>query len=207
MFSKCKNIYYKTREIFGHHKRDLVVYRVEEARDSLELAKEQFQTALERFSALTQFEGGELEERYKHLKIELERSQSKASSVHNHIDAVEDVAEALFDEWERELEVYQNRTLRSNSRQQLKATRQHYQRLIKAMARAEDKIKPVLGAFQDQVLFLKHNLNAQAIASLQNELITVGIDIAGLIKAMEKSISEANKFVTSLANQKALPAS
>jgi hypothetical protein len=32
------------------------------------------------------------------------------------------------------------------------------------MLKAEQKIQPVLGAFRDQVLFLKHNLNANAIA-------------------------------------------
>ena len=66
------------------------------------------------------------------------------------------------------------------------------------MKRAERKIDPVLSAFHDQVLYLKHNLNAQAIASLQSELASIETDVAGLIKEMEASIVEANSFIDSM---------
>ena len=199
------NAYYSIKERLGYHKRDIIVDRVEDARDSLETAKEQFQTALERFSELTGFEGGPLEECYRQLKAEFDYSQARAAAVQDRISAVEDVGEALFEEWREELEQYTNRSLKSSSRQQLKVTEQHYKRLIKAMHRAEGKINPVLAAFHDQVLFLKHNLNAQAIASLQNELIAVAVNITSLIRAMESSIKEANAFVGTLNTQKALP--
>ena len=147
-----------------------------------------------------------LEKRYKQLKLQLEISITKANGVSNHIRLIEEVSEALFAEWETELDLYGNRILRAQSRQKLKVTRQHYARLIKAMYRAEAKIKPVLSAFRDQVLFLKHNLNAHAIASLQHELAEITIDISQLIQAMENSINEANSFVSSLIQyNKALP--
>lgn len=41
---------------------------------------------------------------------------------------------------------------------------------------AEDRMEPVLQAFEDQVLYLKHNLNAQAIGALENELATIRQD-------------------------------
>jgi hypothetical protein len=75
------------------------------------------------------------------------------------------------------------------------------------MRRAEGKIEPVLSVFQDQVLFLKHNLNAKAVASLEHELAAMTVGVAGLITAMERSINRANDFVYSLNGQKALPAS
>ena len=49
------------------------------------------------------------------------------------------------------------------------------------------------------MLFLKHNLNAQAIASLQSELVSVEADVASLIKEMETSIAEADVFIQSIA--------
>jgi hypothetical protein len=67
------------------------------------------------------------------------------------------------------------------------------------MKRAEKKIAPVLSAFRDQVLFLKHNLNAQAVASLQGELVSIESDVASLIREMEASINEADSFIQSLA--------
>jgi hypothetical protein len=178
---------------------------VESARDTLEEAKEQFQNALEKFSALTHFDGGDLEDMYRQLKIEFDYSRAKALAVKDRIDAVQDVAQALFDEWEAELEQYTSRSLRSSSRQKMKLTQQHYGQLISAMRRAESKVGPVLSVFQDQVLYLKHNLNAKAVASLEHELAAMSIGVNGLIGAMERSISRANDFVGSLNGQKALP--
>lgn len=207
LISKCQKVYFRAVESTGHHKRDILVSRVENARDSLEEAKEQFQSALDKFSALTDFQGGELEDLYRQIKAEFDYSKAKALAVKDRIAAVQDVAEALFAEWEDELELYTNRSLRSSSRQKLKLTQQHYGQLISAMRRAEGKIEPVLSVFQDQVLFLKHNLNAKAVASLEHELAAMTVGVAGLITAMERSINRANDFVYSLNGQKALPAS
>jgi hypothetical protein len=101
----------------------------------------------------------------------------------------------LFDEWQAELKQYTNQDLMRASEKKLNDTRRRYQQLIQAMKRAEKKIDPVLSAFRDQVLFLKHNLNAQAVASLQKELSTIEVDVTTLIKDMEASIAEADKFI------------
>jgi len=201
---QCRHVFYHAKESLGLHKRDLVVCRVEEACDSLQETKQQFEGALEKFKELALIQGGSLETRYRILKQQLVLSESKAKAVHERILLIEDVSEALFCEWETELENYSNRHLRTQSRQQLKSSRRHYGRLIKAMYRAEAKIKPVLSAFRDQVLFLKHNLNAQAIAALQYELMEISVDISQLILAMEHSIAEANSFVLVLVKQKTL---
>jgi hypothetical protein len=196
--SGCQKAYYNTMEKFGVHKRDIMVDRVEEARDSQEEAKEQFQSALEQFSSVLGFKGGDLEDKYKKLKAEYDKSEAKANEVKDRIDAVEDVSEALFDEWENELDQYSSASLRRDSEKKLTATRRQYKQLIRAMHNAEKKIEPVLTALRDQVLYLKHNLNAKAIASLQSELVNVESDIAVLVKEMEKSITEANAFIRTM---------
>jgi len=194
----CQTAYYNTMEKFGVHKRDIMVDRVEEARDSQQEAKEQFKSALEQFSQVLNYEGGKLEDKYKTLQAEYDVSEAKADEVRKRIDAVEDVSEALFDEWEDELDQYTNQALQRDSERKLVQTRKQYDQLLKTMRRAEAKIDPVLNAFRDQVLYLKHNLNAQAIASLQSELVAVESDIADLIKEMEKSIGEANSFIRTM---------
>ncbi len=194
----CQTAYYSTMEKFGVHKRDILVDRVEEARDSQDDAKEQFQSALDRFSAVLHFDGGDLEDKYKQLNDEYEESMERAEEVRDRIDSVEDVAEALFAEWSKELEQYSRSDLRRSSEKKLRETRSHYQRLIKAMRKAERSMDPPLEAFQDQVLYLKHNLNARAIASLKGELASVKSDIGVLIRDMEKSIAEADSFIKDL---------
>lgn len=199
MITGCESAYYSTMEKFGYHKRDLMVSRVESARDAQEDAKEQFESALEKFISVLDFKGGQLEEKYNQLKTEYEKSVARAQTVHERIEAVEDVSEDLFAEWEAELSQYSNQNLRRSSERKLKQTRRQYSQLIGAMKRAERKIEPVLTAFHDQVLYLKHNLNAQAIASLQSELVSVEANVASLIKEMEASIKEADAFIDTMA--------
>jgi hypothetical protein len=202
LLAGCKSTYYSAMEKFGYHKRDLLVDRVQDARDAQEEAKQQFQSALEQFIAVVGFEGGELEKTYDRLRKEFERSEDRAQAVHKRIEDVQDVATALFREWEKELDEYTNANLRRVSKQRLEQTQDRYARLIDAMQRAEARIDPVLAAFRDQVLFLKHNLNAQAIASLEDELVTVRTDVSSLLKAMEVSIAEANDFIQAMSQDK-----
>jgi hypothetical protein len=114
---------------------------------------------------------------------------------------VEDVADALFAEWEEELGQYSSASLRRSSSRKLVETKRQYSQLISAMKRAERKMDPVLTAFNDQVLFLKHNLNARAIASLQTELGSVEAEVNSLIRDMEASIKEADAFISSMAKE------
>ena len=194
----CSSAYYGTLEKMGIHKRDLMVDRVEDARDAQEDAKQQFQSALEQFTSVVTVKGGDLEKKYDQLNDAYEESERKAIVVTKRIESVEDVSEALFDEWEDELDLYSSPRLRADSKRKLENTRSDYKRLIKAMKRAEKKIQPVLAAFRDQVLYLKHNLNAQAISSLKNELVFIEDNVAGLVSEMEASILEAEQFLNAL---------
>ncbi len=198
LLTGCQSAYFNTMEKFGIHKRDILVDRVEDARNAQEEAKEQFKSALEEFSTVLGFHGGELQDKYETLNDAFEDSEKKAKDVSDRIDAVESVAEALFDEWESELSQYSNRNLRQTSQGKLTRTRKQYTRLISAMKRAERRIDPVLKVFRDHVLFLKHNLNAQAIASLQSELVSVESNVGRLIREMERSINEADRFIKTM---------
>ena len=199
VFAACSTVYYETMEQFGVHKRDILVDRVEEARDSQEAAKEQFSSALEQFTTLLNFDGGDLQAAYDSLNGEFEERESRAEVVSDRIRAVEDVSADLFSEWEDELELYTNQTLRNSSAATLRQTRVRYEQLVASMHAAESKMTPVVNAFRDQVLFLKHNLNSRAIASLRSELATIEGDISALIVDMENSITESNRFLSELA--------
>ena len=194
----CSSAYYKTMESFGVEKRDILVDRVEEARDAQDSASEQFASALEQFRATVNVDGGDLEDIYDRLNGEYEGSVAEASDVSTRINAVESVADDLFREWEQELEQYSRADMRKNSSALLKDTRSRYGKLMASMRRAESSMEPVLEAFHDQVLFLKHNLNARAIGALRNELDSIERDTANLITQMQKAIAEANSFIDSM---------
>lgn len=191
----CQSTYYGAMEKFGYHKRDILVERVEEGRDDQQAAKQQFQSALDQFSALVGFKGGDLRALYDRLNGELGKCRDRAKAVTNRIQSIESVAAALFEEWETELNQYSNPDLKQRSERALRDTQQRYGQLIAAMKRAESRMPPILTAFNDQVLFLKHNLNAQAVASLEGDVAEMENDIAALIAEMNAAIAEADAFI------------
>lgn len=194
----CSSLYYSTMEKFGYQKRDLLVERVEEARESQTDAKQQIQTTFEAFQSLTGFQGGELEAKYKQFKTLHERSTARAADVAKRIASIEEVGGDMFTEWEQEIGQIQNPDLRVQSERMRTDTQRRYEGLIETMKAAEQRMQPVLTAFNDQVLFLKHNLNAAAISSLQNQAAKIQTDVAGLVAEMQKSIEEADRFIQSL---------
>lgn len=194
----CQSAYFSALEKVGLHKRDILVTRVEDARDSQQAAKEQFKDALERYRSVVQVQGGELEQRYEALNREFEASEASARDVRNRIKAVEDVADALFKEWKSELKAYSNADLRATSAKNLERTQKDYRALLQRMKAAEKRIDPVLDVLRDQVLFLKHNLNARAIGSLQGEYRTLQGNVDQLLADMQRSIDEADVFIRQL---------
>jgi len=194
----CQSAYYSAMEKAGIHKRDILVDRVEDARDSQQAAKEQFQDALERYRSVVEVKGGDLEKRYDALNREYQACLSSARDVRTRIEAVEDVAEALFQEWEAELKQYSNAGLKAASAKELSRTRAEYKTLIQRMKAAEQRIEPVLSVLHDQVLFLKHNLNARAISALHSEYRSLQSNVDQLLADMQRAIDEADTFIRRL---------
>ncbi|KIO37910.1 DUF2959 domain-containing protein [Shewanella sp. cp20] len=198
MLSGCQSAYYGAMEKVGYHKRDIMVDRVNAAKESQEEAQEQFSSALEEMQALLNHDGGDLQSAYEKARDEYESSQEAADEVSDRIDKVEDVAEALFDEWQAEISEISKASLRRNSETKLRETRRSYEQLVRTMRRAESKMPPILTAMKDNMLYLKHNLNAQAIGAIKGEFASLQTDISSLIKEMNKSIAESNRFIQSM---------
>ena len=196
--SSCDKAYMATMEKMGYAKRDILSTRVKSARDAQEDAKQEIQTTLEQFGKVVSYEGGDLEATYKKLNGELENSEDSAKTVRKKITDVESVADALFSEWEQELGQYSNADLRRKSQAKLTQTKSRYRDMLSAMKRAEQRIEPVLKPLRDQVLYLKHNLNARALSAIKGELVKVDAQVDQLVKDMNKSIAEADKFIQTM---------
>jgi hypothetical protein len=194
----CSSMYYGALERVGIQKRHILADRIEEGREAQQDAQEQFQDAFERFKTATSFEGGELEATYRGLSAELEGSEARAEDVRERIASIEQVANDLFEEWEGEIGQISRADLRQKSSAQLRQTKARYAKLLAAMKRAERKMDPVLVAFRDQVLYLKHNLNASAIASLESQAVGIQSDVDALVRDLSASIREADAFLATL---------
>ncbi len=196
--SGCSSAYYSAMEKVGIHKRDIMVDRVVDAKESQQEAQEQFKSALEEMTALINFDGGDLEEQYKVIQGQYEDSKEAAEHVSSRINKIEDVADALFDEWQDEIEQISSSNLKRQSSSKLRETQRRYESLVRSMRKAESKMGPVLSALKDNSLFLKHNLNAKAVGALQGEMVSIKNDVSALIKDMNSAIEQSQQFIDML---------
>jgi len=195
VLTSCSSAYYSAMEKVGIHKRDIMVDRVEEAKESQQDAQKQFKSALEEMTALINFDGADLQEQFDVTNEQYQESKEAAEEVSLRIEKIEDVSEALFDEWQRETAEISNTNLKRQSKAKFVETQRRYNSLIRSMHKAESKMAPVLTALKDNTLFLKHNLNAKAVGALQGEMISIEKDVSILIKDMNAAIEQSQKFI------------
>jgi ElaB/YqjD/DUF883 family membrane-anchored ribosome-binding protein len=194
----CSTVKYNTLEKIGIHKRDLLVSNVKDTRDAQEDAQEQFQDALERFGNIVTIENTDLKKAYNQLKDEYEDSKDAAEEVSDQIDDVQEVAGDLFEEWTEENKAYTDAVLRRNSESKLRDTQARYTEMLKSMQESEASMQPVLASLYDNVLYLKHNLNAQAVGSLRTTFDELEGDIDILVERMNQSIARSNDFIAQM---------
>ncbi|NNC56636.1 MAG: DUF2959 domain-containing protein [Woeseiaceae bacterium] len=195
MLSGCASVQYSALEKVGIHKRDILVDRVEDARDAQTETREQLVSAYEELSALVGYEGGELEEKYERLSKEVDRSRDATEDLDEHLSDIDRVSEDLFDEWESELDLYSSAALRADQEKKLAQARRQFMMMRDRMQVARNRVDPVMAVLTDNVLFLKHSLNAQALAALRGQASVLEGQVEALIRDMQVAIDEADAFI------------
>lgn len=195
ILSGCRSAYYSTMEKFGVEKRHLLRDNVQKAQQEQQQASAEFKDVLTRIKEMYGFSGGELEKAYQKIKSDYNDCEGRSDAIRKRMNNVEQIAADLFKEWEQEIQQISNPDFRASSSTSLAVTKERYARLHEAMQNAEARLAPVLQQLNDYVLYLKHNLNAQAIGALKKEVERIELDVAALIRDMNTSIQEADRFL------------
>jgi len=198
LLTGCTRTYYKAMATFGKEKRDILVSRVKDSKKDQQQAKEQIKTTMEKFQELTGFQGGSLGKSYKELNSQYEKAADSAQKLHDRINSIDQVSSDMFKEWQKEIDGMENRKLKQQSAAMLRDSRLQEASYIKSMRQTEARMTPVLKAFQDQVTFLKHNLNARAIGSLKGTSARISTDVDVLMTQMDGSMAQADALINSL---------
>ncbi len=193
-----KDTKYSAYEFFGIEKRDLFKKEVKNVKNDQESTGESFKSALDKLKAIYAFDGGNLEKQYRSLESSYGLAESRVNEVHKSVKQVETVAGDLFTEWRSEIAQIKSADLRSQSSSNLLETQRKYNEFHSVLKKSEAKMNPVLAKLKDQVLFLKHNLNAQAITGLKKESGKIQNDVEDLMKEMNASITQAEAFIKSM---------
>lgn len=192
---------YSALEKVGIHKRDILVDRIEKTSETQEETKQQFKSAYEELAGLVNVDDGGLEKKYKRMAKAVRASEEQAQELDDRITSVNEVANALFTEWQQELNEYQSASLRRTSEANLNSTKQRYAVIYKKMQMSQQRVEPVLKVLQDNTLYLKHNLNARAVSSLSSEVLVIEDKVGVLIRQMEASINESKNFIDAMQNK------
>jgi chromosome segregation ATPase len=194
----CSSMKYSFWEMFGKEKRDLLKSDLNGLVSDQNAAKQKFGTALDRVKALTHFQGGDLEAEYEKLKSAHEDAAASAKAIDSRISDIETVASDLFDEWKKEDDQMQTASLKDDSERKLAETKRRYDSMHSSMVASRKSMDPALTLLNDQVLYLKHNLNAAAVGSLGTSMADVEKSIASLQQSIEASIREAQGFIDTM---------
>lgn len=168
---------------------------VEDTRDAQFETQEQLVSAYEELSELIGYDGGELEEGYERLSKRVDRSRDAIDELDDHLKDIDRVSEDLFEEWESELDLYSSARLRADQEQKLGLARREFARMRQQMQKARDRVDPVMDVLSDNVLFLKHSLNAKALAALRGQATILEGQVDALIRDMKSAIDEADAFI------------
>lgn len=192
----ARNVGYSAYELVGVEKRDLLRKRIKEATSDQKEAGESFTIALERLQQTYGVQGSELERVYSRLNSAYEDAKDEVAGVKESREKMNTVASDLFEEWKKEIGEMQSADLKSRSRGTLAETKSGFDKMHQALRASEKQMEPVLAKLKDHVLFLKHNVNAQSVASLKTEGARIEGDIQKLLASMKTSIQEAEDFTS-----------
>jgi chromosome segregation ATPase len=197
-FTSCRSIYYSAMEEIGFEKRDLLRSAVKAARSEQEDAGKEFKDALAQLRSIYGSSGSNLERAYDKLKAEYDSCDAETKAVKGRIAEMDRVASDLFSEWQKEIGEMGDASLASTSRSRLSETRTRFASVSSALHSSYNTMPPVLAKLRDHVLFLKHNLNAEAIGALRGKADIIQGDIQALLGRMNQAITEADGFVKTL---------
>ena len=204
LLAGCQTVQSALRTTLGSsstNTRGVLVSRVEAARQTQVEAKAQFEVTYDLFKQLTEYRTGELEDLYDGFRDEIKECEDYAEEVGTRISGIENVSVQLFTKWGEELQEITDPSLRELSQERLEETVSRNESLVDSLRSTQDKMTPIVTAFGDHVLFLKHDLNAHAIAALNDSVKRVEKDISSLFGVMQSSIKKADVFVASMSTK------
>jgi hypothetical protein len=131
-------------------------------------AGEDFARAFQLYQRLTSPQAVELEHLSDDFGESVEDCRDRGRKLSERIQAVHSAAQALFRGWKEELALFSGDALRRKSEAMLHETEARAERVLAALERVQARMRPVLAKLQDYALFFHHNLNARAIATLED---------------------------------------
>jgi hypothetical protein len=163
--------------------------------------KLQLQKTMDVYNSLMSTDEKNMKGNYKKLQQEMDATAKKRADIKLRADEMNAEAQTLFKSWGDSAAAIQSADLRQRSQERLDKTKASFAEIGTVGQKAVDLYDPFMKALQDQVTYLGHDLNTQAVQSLQADAAKMNEKAQTLMKSIDDTISVANKNITDLRPQ------
>ena len=187
--------YYAALEAVGVENRELLVDRVSDTRGSIGRAETEMQRLMRVYRETADADPNNIEGAYERLDDAYDDATGRVRGVENDIEAMKQVADDTFAEWERELALYQDAQLRAESAARLEEMRGRYAALERTLDEVQQSLDPVLFAFRDRVLYLKRNMNVATLADMKTQAPGLTEEVRSALAELERAEAATAEFL------------
>ncbi len=183
---------------------DDLVAAVENVQKELDVSKGTMLAAVQGLQAITapDFQGDAVKA-YEQLVDVVENSEDQAEDLRKSIEKMQAEAVPVFDQWTKDLEAYSNPEMRQRSQARLSAARERYDAVVAAVEPVLVEYEAINQSFRDHVLFLKHDMNPAALATIQDDVRRIAKDATSLDSRFNGGRAAATAYIESSAQPKA----
>ena len=171
--------------------------RVRAIHENQLLAYENLKAVHEEFKQLTTPQAVDITGHSRDLKRRAKVCRRDAEELGKEIESFQQETEALITDWKRQLASLGDAE-RRDSRKALEETEEQAERVLDAMRTVRKKLQPVLASLDDYILFFDHNLNARAIAALDDTYESFDEDMDELSEVLVHAQNRISTVLTEL---------
>ena len=185
----------------GVKQTEKLVSKANDTVGSIRAAKQQIKDTLVAYNLLVGNKVEDPKKTYKDLQKGIENTDKKVADVDQKVAAMQKEADLLFADWASNLASISSEELRKRSEERLNETRERYNGILAAGDKAGKVFNPFIASLKDQVVYLGHDLNPSALASLKPDADKLNKEAEVLFKKIDETVDEASGYITSLKPQ------
>lgn len=194
----CQSTYYDAMNYVGVDKREILLGRADSARQAQQEASDKLAALLELFHAVVEGPEHERAAKFTQLQQTYQGAQLAADRLAQRNDALRDVGDALFDEWNQALARQQDQNRRFQRAEELQRSQELYAPLIEAMQEAQRHMDPLLLGVRNDILSMKDDIEDGDASEYAAEAKRLDIEINQQRQRMQTVIERNEAFIAQL---------
>ncbi len=182
----------------GHKRTDEHIEKIERASDEMKDLRKHLDKVFEAYHKTLREGTDKRRSSYNELVKALERCEEKTKELRKRHEEMDKQAEEYFKRWKNSVKDIKNADLEQRSEGRLETTRRRYREVSESWKGMREDYEPVLAELRDQIVYLGHDLNEDAVLSLKEDAAELEELASALFRSMEGFGSTADEYISGL---------